>query len=254
MTRKLVTDAFLFEYRESEIDHTVLWESHCHAQFEMIAVLEGDVSVMLEGRVYRLIEHQVVVIPPLCYHTITANKKGAYRRVTVLFDRSAIPEVLCPRFLSPETEVAVTRFPQIEELRQICLEESAFYAPLAESLMICILYGIAQSKETHAEKESDAFLEVVIRYIDAHLSEKILLEDLARCTSRSKSSVSHLFEEKMNVSPKQYVIQKKLAYAERLIRDGMPPTAAAVQIGYENYSDFYRMYRKHFGKNPTQGK
>ncbi len=52
------------------IDNPVLWDSHCHAQFEMIAVLEGDISIMLEGRSYRLTEKQTVIIPQLLYHTM----------------------------------------------------------------------------------------------------------------------------------------------------------------------------------------
>ena len=60
----------------------------------------------------------------------------------------------------------------------------------------------------------------------------------------------HLFEERMKISPKQYILQKKLALANKLIEDGVPPTLAAVRIGYDNYSNFYRMYRKRYGNCP----
>ena len=46
------TDNFLFEFIESQIDNNVLWESHCHPQYELIAVFEGDISIMIEGRSY----------------------------------------------------------------------------------------------------------------------------------------------------------------------------------------------------------
>ncbi|MBR2432538.1 MAG: helix-turn-helix domain-containing protein, partial [Clostridia bacterium] len=72
----------------------------------------------------------------------------------------------------------------------------------------------------------------------------ILLDDIAKYTSRSKSSFCHLFESKMNISPKQYILQKKLALASKLIDEGVPHTVAAMQVGYENYSNFYRLYRK----------
>ena len=70
ITHRFQTDGFLFEYTEHMIDNPVLWDSHCHAQFEMIAVLEGDISIMLEGRSYRLTEKQTVIIPQLLYHTM----------------------------------------------------------------------------------------------------------------------------------------------------------------------------------------
>jgi AraC-like DNA-binding protein len=117
--------------------------------------------------------------------------------------------------------------------------------------MIQILYNNTQTELTDSEAEEDGFLTKILSYIEAHLCEKITLDDLARHSSRSKSSVCHLFEEKMKVSPKQYILQKKMAYAAGLIRDGQNPTSVAMQVGYENYSDFYRMYQKHFGISPT---
>ena len=251
----LQAEKYRYEYTESDVDTPILWESHCHAQFEMLAVLEGDVSIMLEGRSYRLTKHQTVVLPPLLYHTVTANKKGEYRRIAVLFDVGAIPPMLRDRFLKRDTRLTIFFFDRLEELKRICCDEHPqFYEPLAESLMIQLLYGAAQAEQTDTDIEADSFLQRIISYIEEHLCEKIRLDDLARHTSRSKSSVCHLFEEKMNVSPKQYILQKKLAFAAKLIRDGTPPTLAAMQVGYENYSNFYRMYRKHFGIVPTRAR
>ena len=58
----------------------------------------------------------------------------------------------------------------------------------------------------------------------------------------------------MNISPKQYILQKKLALANKLIRDGTPATVAAMQVGYDNYSNFYRMYQKRVSHRPTENK
>ena len=52
----------------------------------------------------------------------------------------------------------------------------------------------------------------------------------------------------MNISPKQYILQKKLALANKLMDEGVPRTVVAMQVGYENYSNFYRLYRKNAEK------
>ncbi len=254
MSSEIRTEKFKIDYTESDIDTPVLWESHCHARFEMIAVLEGDVSVMIEGKTYRIKEHQATVIPPLRYHTVTANKHGRYRRVTAMFDAAAIPEEISAH-ICDRSEIAVFFPSPIERLKSLCQQsESALYVPLADALMIECLYGYMESSRSYTDVESDDFLQKAIAYIDRHLCEKILLDDLARYTSRSKSSFSHLFEEKMHISPKQYVLQKKLALAHKLIRDGTPPTTAALRLGYENYSNFYRLYQKQYGVSPTKKK
>lgn len=252
MTERFVAGDFLIEYIKSRNDAPVVWEKHCHTQYELISVLEGDITLMLEGRSYRIRTGQAVIVPPLFYHAVTANQKGLYRRVTALFTLAAVPEVLQPHFQNKDAALAVFRGEQSEELGMLCRErDKLFYAPLGESLMIRLLYGDVQAGQNDTVAETDEFLRQVISYIDAHLCERITLEELAVYTSRSKSSVSHLFEEKMNITPKQYILQKKLALAHKMIEDGATPTATAMQVGYENYSNFYRVYRKLFHTSPS---
>ena len=250
MANGFCTERFQMEYVESQMDSFVLWESHCHARFELIIVLEGDVNVMLEGRSDRLTEGQTALIPPLAYHTVTANGKGIYRRVTALFDGEHIPAPLRDRFLEKEA-VFEGETTHGEGLRRLCeQQETQFYLPLAESYMTQIFYRGYEAGE-RSTAEEDGFLRQVLSYIDGHLCEDLSLDALAEYTSRSRSSFCHLFKEKMKISPGQYIVQKKLALANKLIGDGVPPTVAALQVGYDNYSNFYRMYRKHFGGSPA---
>ena len=76
------TSEFKIKYTESLIEQPVLWESHCHSQFEMIAIADGDITVVLEGQNYRLKKNQIIIIPPLCYNSVMSNEKGNYRRIT----------------------------------------------------------------------------------------------------------------------------------------------------------------------------
>ena len=246
---------FELQYVESKISHPILWESHCHAQYEMIAVEEGDITVMLEGQSYRLQKNQIIIIPPLFYHSVMANGEGNYRRITALFGINAIPSVLQAEFAKQGRAVTVS-VAQINKIKEICQkEDTSFYAPLLQSLMVEIFYDVFGAPRALEKNETDEFLTRTFQYIDQHLHEKILLDELAAYTSRSKSSFCHLFQSKMNISPKQYILQKKLALASKLIDEGVPHTVAAMQVGYENYSNFYRMYRKkmkRIGTNESQ--
>ena len=232
------------EYTESKISYPILWESHCHSQYEMIAVESGDITVMLEGQNYRLKENQIIIVPPLLYHSVTSNEKGIYRRITALFGTDVIPKALQNSFAKAGKHTSVSPF-LMEKLKEVCQKDDKdYYAPLLHSLITEILYDTLQSPSVPVKIEADEFLQKALRYIDEHLHEKILLDDLAKVTSRSKSSFCHLFEEKMKISPKQYILQKKLALASKLVAEGVPRTIAADSVGYENYSNFYRLYRK----------
>ena len=250
MGNRLQNDQFLFEYLESYVEDTVLWERHCHIFFEMITVLEGWITIVVEGQSYTVKRNQTIIIPPLCYHTVSAEQKGVYRRITATFYAEAIPSEIFDPFTASLAKILPFQCNCLKELKEICTAENpTFYAPLANSLMIRAFYDCIDREHSSVQDKTEDTIQKLILYIDEHIEEKILLEDLAACITQSKSSIGHMFQEKMNISPKQYILQKKLAYAEKLIREGIPITAAAKQVGYDNYSNFYRMYRKHVAKD-----
>jgi AraC-like DNA-binding protein len=254
MDTALTTEGYHLEYRESRAARRLSWESHCHARYEMIAVLEGDVEIAPEGHRYRLTAGQTLIVPPLCYHTVTSRAEdGIYRRVTALFSEEAVPTVLREAFRARTALFPVFPLPTASRLADLCrAEEKAFLAPLAEGLMTEALYACLLS-EVHPERGTvDTRLQDALAYVDAHPFEKITIGQLARALACSPSTVSHLFSERLGTSPKQYVLEKRMALAEREIALGTPPTLVAARLGYANYSSFYRLYRKRFQRSPRE--
>ena len=100
-------------------------------------------------------------------------------------------------------------------------------------------------------KIADPALHAALLYIEEHMCEKLSLDAVAAAVPCSKSLLCHRFREKMKVSPKQYVLQKRMALAAKLIREGVCPTKVALRVGYENYGNFYRMYQKQVKKAPS---
>ena len=167
MGNKLQGEQFCVRYVESEIESAVLWESHCHAQFEMIAVLEGEIRVLAQGRSYYLTANKAVIVPPLLYHTITADKKGVYRRVTTLFDAAVVPEVLQGHFAEKGAVLTVLDAPEGAELMRLCeSEEKGLYLPLAQALLTQLFYRDFSAKGAITGGEIDEFLQKIIAYID----------------------------------------------------------------------------------------
>ncbi len=256
MKQTFITQNFEFDYMENYIKSNILWENHCHSNYEMIAVIEGDVNIMLEGRSYRLTENQIIIIPPLCYHTVTANKKGEYKRITAFFDISAVPDILKEDFIQRDNAVSIFSFKQTGAFLELFKDvQNNYYKPLAESLMVQLFYSrLKATFKNSDEEETDSFILQIVEYVDKHLCEKIMLDDLARYTARSKSFVCHQFEEKMGIPPMQYILRKRMAFAQKQIKEGQPATLVAAQLGYKSYATFYRMYQKNCGSNPSSSK
>jgi AraC-like DNA-binding protein len=55
----------------------------------------------------------------------------------------------------------------------------------------------------------------------------------------------------MKISIMDYIKQKKILLAQDLIANGTKPTLAAQELGFEEYSTFFRLYKKYLGCSPS---
>lgn len=243
-------------YRESFSQTDNIFENHCHLLFEMIGVFEGSVSVQIEGTKYTVMPYEAAFIPPLTYHSISANEGAVYKRITFLFDQSFIPEEIQADFMQKAQTYPVVRQdslkPVLTQILQTFQEEEGVkYAPLLESLLVQIFYIHTYKDIPHTAQQVNPTLQGITEYIHRHICEKISLDDIAGALFLSKSTVCHLFKEQMNISVKQYILQKKMTYAAKLIQSGMQVSEAAHCVGYDNYTNFYKIYCKVFQTTPT---
>jgi len=243
--------------REGALDGGLVVENHCHPSYELIAVYGGSVSIVIEGNRHKLSEGELVIIPPLCYHSIYTEGGTNYKRITVLFNSSLIPEAIRADFSTSTSGHYIyshsSLLPVVDFLCQVMKENvEAKFSSLIESLMSQVFYIVTYKNAVREDYTSEPRVKKIAEYIDLHICEKITLDDICREILMSKSSVCHLFSGEMKVSVKQYILQKKISYAAKLIADGAAAGEAAESIGYDNYSDFYKMYVKHFGVSPSK--
>ena len=252
MNLSLSTKSFDIKYSESGANNAPLFESHCHFRFELIAVMSGSIDIVIEGHTHRCKKGEMAIIPPLTYHSVSIGDDSEYKRITALFDGNILPRLIAEKLaenVKRSPIFAPNSLPYLTESLHKALRrgDSEIYSPLADAISLQMIYTCAEEKisdDKSSEDQSADALARTIKYIDRHIGEKLSLESIAQALFISRSSLCHIFSERMQISPKQYIIQKKMAYANMLIKNGTPMTQAARAVGYDNYSNFYRMYRK----------
>lgn len=94
----------------------------------------------------------------------------------------------------------------------------------------------------------------VIKFIKDHLTENISVKSIADEFNIGKSYLSHLFKEHVGKSLWDYVIIRRIHYFNNLIKNGNAIEDTCYKVGFKNYSNFFRLYKKHMKLTPTEFK
>ena len=93
---------------------------------------------------------------------------------------------------------------------------------------------------------------LIRRYVNDHYRD-VTLDDLCRVFARSRSHISHLFNENSNMTLRAYCNLRKLEDARQLLlQTDMSVTQIAFETGFCDTSYFISLFRNHFGKTPYQ--
>ena len=88
--------------------------------------------------------------------------------------------------------------------------------------------------------------------IKANLHLEYTLDRLSSECKVGISTLSRLFRHHLNISPMNYIIERRLGYARQLIKvSKMPLKEIAEMCGYKSESFFSRSFKKKFGMSPS---
>jgi AraC-like DNA-binding protein/mannose-6-phosphate isomerase-like protein (cupin superfamily) len=237
---------------------------HYHEEFEVVAVLEGNVDFKMKNREYRLEKGDIVIAGSNQLHK-THCSRGSVRIVLQLdlnhhFDQSIATYWKCfSEIHHPLSELNYV-FEETVEARQEALQtvidiyresceqtfgyEVAINMLIKKLLLVILRYdhrGLLQEEFRPKALE----LKPILDYIESHLSEKINVADVCRLVNLSYFYFSRCFKDWTGMNFTDYILHKRIKMAERLLlTTSMSIGETAEKAGIPNLPHFYASFKK----------
>jgi AraC-like DNA-binding protein len=244
-----------------------------HDFYEIVYFESGNVTYTIEGKTYAPEPNDILLINSNECHAVTVNSQDSdpsYKRYVLQLAKNALPfdtSILnmIESTFSPQNRLikasVVKQFHclrYLKQLKKLCSNQNdPYFFPNFISTILLFMVELnktfkAFSTENVPTKKNAEIVEKVIRFIEKNIEKDITLDMLSSELFISKYYLSRIFSLYMNVSVKQYILIKKMHYANALMQNGMTANQACTQIGYNYYASFFHSYKKVFGHPPTQ--
>lgn len=138
----------------------------------------------------------------------------------------------------------------IQKIEQVYSQRTPLYQKIIELLILSILMLLGQDKKVN---DTDEQLRFTKAYIDEHFTAPIEVDILARQIGYSVDHFRILFKNYFGQNPKDYILDKRLELAKRLLSETDTPTGTiGGMCGFADPAQFNKFFKNKIGQTPLE--
>lgn len=247
---------------------------HYHNFYEIIYVLEGEYSSLVEDRSFSMHKGDFLLIDRNVMHKYQyeEGKHDSSRRLilwvtpqmlsslsdgqmdlTACFAREKACAYHFPIYYEEMLQgyllkLAMTTMPECREIGVKKLLDKGLLT------MFFVYLNVLCQKEEYLFAKEELYRHPLVKqvsaFIDTHIRQKITVDDLAEVAHMSKYHFLRRFKELTGVTVHSFLINKRLIEACKALKEGKSVTESYIESGFSDYTSFLRNFRDTFGVSP----
>ena len=249
-------EAEFYSNREDETYEPYHFPTHIHDTLEIYILIEGDVSFMVENKIYEMKAGDVIISRANQLHNCILNSQSVHKHLCMWFDNSSA--YLFSSFNEKVSNHVRPTKADCERLNQLYLQLEEFSANDHSKGIFYTLLEILDIIERNGDdgsvspKEMPDILQEILNDLNANFATITNLTYVLDKYFISYSTLYRLFKEYVHIAPKAYLEVKKIAYSRVLLKEGCSVKEACSKSGFSDCSNFIRLFKLRFGVTPKQ--
>lgn len=244
----------------SSLRHT---SPHIHDCCEIYINISGNVSFMVENSIYSIMPGDIIITKPYEYHHCIYNDESDHNHYWLMFSpyensglfhfimskkRGENNLIRLPSRISKKIMAScdkIIKAPSVSTMTSL----SAFFDILSYIEQGLINYT-QPNNNSHIPKE----LNEIITYVNKNFASITSINKLVETFHTSHSTLERMFKKHLDMTPRQYLYDKKFSNACRMLRNNASVTEACFQSGFDDYSNFIQNFKKIYKTTPLKYK
>lgn len=259
-------------YYYSSIPDTPVAE-HTHDYYEFYFFLEGNIDLCIDGDPVHVCPGDLFVLPPGVRHNpVFLDSVTPYRRFVLwisddyasrLTQASTDYSYLChlsatqhiyrfPNDILSFNEIQSELFNIISEVKGNRFGKDAKVSLLINNLILTLNRLVYERRSPLVTQSKEKLSNIISDFVTLHLDEDLSLERLENEFFVSKYHIEHIFKEDFGLSLHKYIQIKRLYACREAIKTGKPIQEVYIRYGFNDYSVFFKAFKKEFGMSPKE--
>ena len=238
-------------------DSSFTFSGERHQEPELIYVLEGEVEVTENERIYRLLPGQLILHAPMEFHRIrSAEGTSPHLYVSALRMEGTVPPALYEGIYTlslEEREEFLSLYEGIFDFYMRSLDPlTGAIGALSLSAFLLRLCQKGNRKERGIESVGAAQYRTLVTKMTETVEENLSIEALGASCHISVSYMKALFSTYAGISPGVYYNRLRLQRIASLLEAGLPIAEIADRMNFSSPHYLSLFFRRETGLSPTQ--
>ncbi|HIR89680.1 MAG TPA: AraC family transcriptional regulator [Candidatus Fimimorpha faecalis] len=232
--------------------------------FHVHFILSGKGTLRVDNTYYNLHRGQIFLIPPdietyyysdpsdpwqYTWVSFTGTKAAFYLEKAGLSASSPIRDC----YIKPEEFLAITE--KILTYHELTISNELFRTAWLYEILALLVYSQDKKlREDHYPVQynysPEVYVNAAVEYIH-HNYSNVCVSEIANYIGISRSYLTHIFKQKLQVSPQKYLLTYRLEQASHLLRStNLSIQEVSEKVGYTNPLTFSKIFKNVYGLSP----
>ena len=235
-------------------------DHHIHAECEIYINLTGDVSFMVENRIYPVKSGSVIITRPCEFHHCIYHSNEPHKHLWILFDGDKNEKMLDMFYNRPlgTNNLIELNENQKNKVTELCLDiirkDKSGVCEISDFLRILGILENGENETGILTENIPADIASAVEFIGENLGNTFTVSEVAKYAHISVNTLERRFVEVLKFTPSQYIKSRRLARAAELLPSSESVSDVCDKCGFRDYSNFIAIFKKQFGVTPLKYK